>query len=595
MSTDRLKLLVAEPAERAEHSISRIVSGGGFALKLDTAHTGSQALVGITTGHYDCALIDTQLPAFDEASALRELQARGLTTPIIMVIDGADIRRSIALMEAGASECLPRSELTRERVALAVWNAIRTNRALRQISASEQRLSQQLMRDGLTRLPNRTIFFDRVERALAQAQRENTSVAMLLMDLNDFNAVNQSFGHRIGDRLLELAGARLSGVLRGSDSLARIGDDEFAALLPTGGNLAGATATATKLIENMNRVFVIEDHRFTVGAAIGIAVFPLHAANADELLRAAQSALRIAKRDGLRLAVYAEDAVSDHGKQISLAHELREAIPGGQLALHYQPKIDMQTGRACGVEALVRWNHPEKGLLYPDSFIPMAEQIGVIEQLTLWVLNAALEHCARWRREGRDLSVSVNLSAMSLQSQEIGDTIETLLKQWQVPPNRLVLEITESAIISHLARASELLNRLHALGVRIAIDDFGTGYTSLAYLRKLPVNELKIDKSFVMNMLHASDDAVIVRTIIELARNLGLLVVAEGVEDAETWAALRQLGCDVAQGYHMSRPITAQALDQWMVQSHWGLGATVPKAGGHAEPPPRKLPKAHRR
>jgi EAL domain-containing protein (putative c-di-GMP-specific phosphodiesterase class I) len=331
----------------------------------------------------------------------------------------------------------------------------------------------------------------------------------------------------------------------------------------------------------MNRVFVIDDHRFTIASAIGVALFPLHANDADELVRCAETALRAAKRDGTGCAVYAGDDCADHSKHLSLAHDLRQAISGDQLVLHYQPKIDMQTGYISGVEALVRWRHPLQGLLFPDTFIPVAEQIGVIESLTRWVLNAALEQSARWLEQGRDISVSVNLSALSLHNHEIGDTVEALLKTWQVPANRLVLEITESAIISHLARASETLGRLHALGVRISIDDFGTGYTSLAYLRRLPVNELKIDKSFVMNMMRVNDDAVIVRTIIELAHNLGLQVVAEGVEDAETWHALRQLGCNIAQGYHMSRPIDPAALETWFDESSWGLpsGRALSAAG----------------
>ncbi|HUN49680.1 MAG TPA: GGDEF domain-containing response regulator [Candidatus Sulfotelmatobacter sp.] len=569
MSVERLKLLLAEPSGRNGTSLNHALAGTDF--DIETAFNGGQALVALGNGTFDCALIDSHLPAFDEIGALREIRGRGVGMPIVVVVDSNDTQRSRNLIEAGASDCLLRHEVTPERLSLSLWNAVRSHRAFRQIAASEQRLTQQLLYDQLTRLPNRTLFFDRLEQALATARRTQSQVAMLLLDLNDFNTINQTFGYRIGDRLLEIAASRLTGVLRDSDSVARIGDDEFAALLPTGASEAGAVKAAGKLLENMNRVFAIDEHRFTVASAIGIALFPLHAGTADELVRCAETALRAAKRNGVGYSVYTADDGTDHGKQLSLAHELRQAITGNQFLLHYQPKIDMQTGQVSGVEALVRWRHPTQGLLFPDTFIPVAEQIGVIEGLTRWVLNAALEQFARWQNQGRDLSVSVNLSALSLHNHEIGDTVEKLLETWQVPASRLVLEITESAIISHLARASETLGRLHALGVRVAIDDFGTGYTSLAYLRKLPVNELKIDKSFVMNMLRINDDAVIVRTIIELAHNLGLQVVAEGVEDAATWQALRELGCNIAQGYHMSRPIDAQALDTWLSESEWGL------------------------
>jgi diguanylate cyclase (GGDEF)-like protein len=553
---------------------------------VEMAFNGSQALAALATGAFDCALIDSRLLAFDEAGALSEIRSRGVVMPIVIVVDGSEAQRGRALIEAGANDCLLRHEITVERLSLSLWNAVRSYRAFSQMASSEQRLAQQLLYDQLTRLPNRMLFFDRLEQALATARREQNQVAILLLDLNDFNTINQTFGYPVGDRLLETAASRLSGVLRDSDSIARIGDDEFAVLLPTGASEAGAVRAAGKLLESMNRVFAIDRHRFTVASATGIALFPLHAATADEMLRCAETALRAAKRDGIGFSVYAGDDGTDHGKQLSLAHELRQAIVDNQLVLHYQPKIDMQTGHVSGVEALVRWRHPTQGLLFPDTFIPVAEQIGVIEGLTRWVMNAALEQFSCWQSKGRDLSVSVNLSALSLHNHEIGDTVEKLLETWQVPASRLILEITESAIISHLARASETLGRLHALGVRIAIDDFGTGYTSLAYLRKLPVNELKIDKSFVMNMLRANDDAVIVRTIVELAHNLGLQVVAEGVEDAETWQALRQLGCNVAQGYHMSRPIDARALECWLIESEWGLPPDIladrPRAVGES-------------
>ena len=582
MSSERLKLLVAEPSGRNGLSLNHALIGTDF--EIETASNGGQALVALGTGAYDCALIDAHLPAFDETSALNEIRSRGVNMPIVLVVDSAEALRRRALIEAGASDCLLRHEVTADRLSLSLWNAVRSHRAFHQVAASEQRLAHQLLYDQLTRLPNRALFFDRLEQALATARREQNQVAILLLDLNDFNTINQTFGYRIGDRLLELAASRLSGVLRDSDSIARIGDDEFAALLPTGATEGGAVKAAGKLLENMNRVFAIDQHRFTIASAIGVALYPLHAATADELLRSAETALRAAKRDGIGHSVYAGDDGADHGKQLSLAHDLRQAIVGNQLLLHYQPKIDMKTGHVTGVEALVRWRHPTQGLLFPDTFIPVAEQIGLIEGLTQWVMNAALEQSALWQENGRDLSVSVNLSALSLHNHEIGDTVEKLLEKWQVPASRLVLEITESAIISHLTRASETLGRLHALGVRIAIDDFGTGYTSLAYLRKLPVNELKIDKSFVMNMLRINDDAVIVRTIIELAHNLGLQVVAEGVEDADTWHALRKLGCNVAQGYHMSRPIDPQALDSWLSESEWGLPTlSAPAAGGAIE------------
>ena len=555
-------------------SVKQGLADAGVELELDTVGGNHDMRTALGGNGYDCALIDIAMPAFDGAATIAALRDDGVDTPIVMITDGGDTGRSRELLDAGAADCLARGELTGERLCLSLLSAVRAHRALRQLSDSERELANRLLHDELTQLPNRALFFDRTERALALAQRENRPMAMLLLDLNQFSTINQSLGHGVGDRLLAEAGARLFKALRNSDSIARIGDDEFAALLPTGGNLTGAVTAASKLLDVINRPFLINDHRFTISCAVGIALSPLHGMTADKLLACAESAVRIAKRDAVGFAVYSGDDGQDHGRQLSLAHDLREAIKEQQqLLLHYQPKIDMRTGRICGAEALVRWQHPTQGLIYPDNFIPLAEQIGVIEGLTRWVLNAALQQTQVWHSLGLDLSVSVNLSALSLHNQELGDTVERLLTKWRVPPESLVLEITESAIIADVVRASETLNRLHRLGVRLSIDDFGTGYTSLAYLRKLPVSELKIDKSFVMNMRTVNDDSVIVRTIVELGRSLGLQVVAEGVEDAETWDALAALGCDIAQGYHMSRPVDPVAFARWLADAPWGLEA----------------------
>ncbi len=293
--------------------------------------------------------------------------------------------------------------------------------------------------------------------------------------------------------------------------------------------------------------------------------------SAENLLHKSMSALYTAKREKSRFMVYTMQQATERRQLLKLSQELPNAIDDQQLRLHYQPMIRMQDSTVVGVEALVRWQHPSKGLLFPDAFIPLAESSGNIEPLTRWVLDAAIKQGSEWLKKGYRLSVSVNISALILHNPIFPDIVNRLLEQSRFPANLLKLEITESAIISDVVRATDVVNRLHELGVKVSIDDFGTGYTSLSYIRKLPVDEIKIDKSFVLNMNTVADDAVIVRTLLELARNLDLSVVAEGVEDRETWYMLAGLGCNVAQGYYMSRPIETETFENWLLDSPWNV------------------------
>lgn len=563
--------MLAEIDPSKSAMLASALEGSDFDLVIDRAAIGGDVLCALEINAYDCAIVDAALPAFDALGALMELRGRGIDTPIILLVGDDDQRHSRLLLEAGAADCVSDGELAGNRLGLSLWKAVRAHRSLHQLAASQQTLSARLMHDDVTQLPNRALFFDRLEKAVTLARREHAATALLLLDFKDFNQINRTFGYAIGDRLLEVAAARLVSAIRESDTLARVGDNEFAILLPTGATPNGVATAASKLREVLRRAFTIGQYRLHVMPAIGAAICPLHATTSSELMRAAESALWEAKSEARGFVVYAGGGNDDNREKLKLAGQLRQAIDRGELRLHYQPKIDISRARVCGAEALVRWSHPRHGLLSPDNFIPLAEQIGLIGDLTGWVLNVALQQVAEWHRRGLDLSISVNLSPLSLHNRELALLIEALLEKWRVPPSLLVLEITESAIISHMMRASEILRRLHQLGVGISIDDFGTGYTSLAYLRKLPVSELKIDKSFVTNMCRANDDAVIVRTIIELARNLGLKTVAEGVEERETWHALSRMGCEIAQGYYMSRPVEAEAFERWLAESPWSL------------------------
>ncbi len=424
--------------------------------------------------------------------------------------------------------------------------------------------------DLLTQLPNRRLLRDHLEQAIRVAQREHARVALLLLDINRFKEINNTLSHRNGDLLLRQVGPRLRRMLRESDLIAHLGGDEFAVLLPDADG-HGATLVAQKVLDAFEEPFVLEEVTVAVGAGIGIAVYPDHGDGADLLMQRADVAMYVAKEAGNEYFVYASDRDHYHPDRLALMGALRRAIDDNQLFLLYQPQVCVKTGRVVGVEALVRWRHPERGVIPPDQFILLAEHAGLIKPLTLWVLTAALRQCRGWHDRGIAISVAVNLSARSLQDAGLPDQVAAILHHAGAAPGSLELEITESVIMADPARALEILTRLNAMGVRLSIDDFGTGYSSLSYLKKLPVESIKIDKSFVISMVTDQDDAVIVRSTIDLAHTLGLKVVAEGVEQRETWDRLAALGCDSAQGYYLSRPQPADDLTPRLTDSPWGV------------------------
>lgn len=435
------------------------------------------------------------------------------------------------------------------------------SRTLREQAAENE---HQALHDSLTDLPNRTLFHDRVHQALAAARREHVPAAVMIMDLDRFKEVNDTLGHASGDELLKQVGLRLRATLRESDTVARLGGDEFGVLLPKVVDAEAAVAVARKLRTTLEEPFTIHGLALQMEASIGIALFPEHGADVQSLLQRADVAMYVAKEHPSGCEVYARERDAYSPDRLTLLTELRRAIDRGELMLHYQPKADLRSGEIQGVEALVRWQHPQRGMIPPDEFIPPAQKTGVIAPLTLFVLDEALRQCRTWSLQGLDLCVAVNLSTRNLLDIHLPDRIGELLARWEVSPELLELEITESTILADPVRAMQVLSRLDEMGVRIAIDDFGTGYSSLAYLKRLPVDELKIDKSFILGMDESENDAVIVRSTIDLGRNLGLRVVAEGVETQVAWNRLASLGCDVAQGYFLSRPVPAEQLTEWL-------------------------------
>ncbi len=417
--------------------------------------------------------------------------------------------------------------------------------------------------DILTDLPNRILLYDRIQQAIIIGKRENRSLSLLIMDLDRFKEINSTLGHHNGDLLLEQVGSRLQDLLREADTVARLGGDEFAILLVKSDS-EGATEVAKKILERLEEPFLLSGLSIDVSASIGIALYPGHGESAVTLVQHADTAMYKAKETENGVAIYSPQYDRYSTERLALMGELRHAIDENQFFLLYQPKIDIKSGRTNGVEALVRWKHPRLGIVPPDQFITLAEHTGSIKQLTVWVLKEALRQSRSWQKAGIEISVAVNLSVRSLQAPQLLDNIRGLLTTWGVASNFLRLEITESIIMADPALAMEVIKQLTAMGIRFSIDDFGTGYSSLSYLQRLPVDEIKIDKSFVMNMMADENSAAIVGSIIELAHNLGLKVVAEGVENKDTLDRLALDGCDAAQGYLISKPIPQEDLTAWL-------------------------------
>ena len=420
--------------------------------------------------------------------------------------------------------------------------------------------------DKLTGLPNRDLFLDRMRDAIASARANGGSCSVLMMDLDRFKHVNDVLGHAFGDALLQEVARRLEGALvRRTDAVARFGGDEFAVLLPDQ-DAPQARAIVERVRQALEHPMQVQRQTIDMSAGIGLATFPEHADNADLLLARAEIAMYAAKQRRAGALVYDPSFDQKSQDTLSMLSELRHAVEKDELVLYFQPKLSFSDGAMMGVETLVRWVHPQRGFVPPGDFIPFAEHTGFIADITQWVMQKSIEQAAAWRREGMSLSIAVNLSTRDLMDQELPRRFAEMLARHDVKASSFCLEITESAIMDDPQRALATLDRLHAMEFKLSIDDFGTGYSSLAYLKRLPVHELKIDRSFVSGMETDRDDATIVRSTIDLGHNMGMRVVAEGVENEAVWHLLAAAGCDIGQGYFMSKPIPAAQLADWLAK-----------------------------
>lgn len=428
--------------------------------------------------------------------------------------------------------------------------------------------------DGLTGLPNRKMLLDRVTEAISEAARHGRQAGLLLLDLDRFKEVNDTLGHPTGDRLLQLVAQRLRHSVRPGDLVARLGGDEFAVLLPSVRDRAAAREVAARLRAALAEPFRLDGMLFDLEASVGVALHPEHAPDTQSLLQRADVAMYMAKERRAGVETYDSDKDRNSPARLALLGELRRGIDRGELSLHYQPKVSLAGGEVIGMEGLVRWRHPRRGMVLPEEFVPLAEQSYVMHGLTHQVVHSALAEATRWWENGRCVQVAVNISARDLLDASLVDVIAAELLRYDIPPEALQLEVTERVFMTEPSHAMETITALAEFGVPLALDDFGTGYSSLVRLRGLPVQEIKIDASFVRRLADGGDDAVIVRSIVDLARALGIRSVAEGVESAPVLAALGQMGCDAAQGWHLGRPMDAATAAAWLTENARALPST---------------------
>jgi diguanylate cyclase (GGDEF)-like protein len=544
-----------EPGRTGHHEVSRSQVTQALAGKTVTVavHTASPAVADLTerSGLKDGPLLEVFTPVVLNGTVVAAVEFYQALRPVEQRI--AHQTRQMLLLVAGCLALLWGGLLS---LVLSASRRVRKQSSINRESS---------LHDALTGLPNRKLLAERVRQALIVSSRSGRCTGLLLLDLDRFKEVNDTLGHHVGDLLLQEVASRLTGSLRQGDTVARLGGDEFVVLLSELDRPAEASAAARRIEVALAEPFAVESVNLDVEASIGVAICPEHGGDFETLLRHADIGMYTAKASRSGIAVYAPDKDTRSRKKLGLLGELRRAVnTQSGFVLYYQPKADLITGEVQGVEALVRWQHPTDGLVPPADFIPMAEKSGLIHPLTKWVLNEALAQCHAWRSDGMEIPVAVNISTRCLLDANLPEQVRRLLQTHDVRPGLLDLEITESAIMSDPEKAIEVLAALKALGVTLTIDDFGSGYSSMTRLKMLPIDQLKIDQSFITTMTPGSADAAIVRTCIDLGRNLGMSVVAEGVETADIWNQLTELGCDQAQGYYLARPMRADLTTAWI-------------------------------
>ena len=548
-----ISLLIISQSPDQVQMIQRCVEHGYHIHEQQTINHFDQ-IQGALTTDWDVILADYKDSSQLSRSILAHIRLLQIDIPLITVTDKGSEDSAVDAMSNGAQDYILEDNLKRLLPAIGRELTERQSRQARRIA--DETIRHQAYHDGLTGLPNRILLFDRLQQALLTARRNQQNVSLLFMDLNKFKEINDTMGHHTGDVLLQKVAKRLQSLLRQTDTVARMGGDEFSIVLPDTGQ-EQVTGTCEKILNALSSPFQLNNKQVVIGVSIGIVFSPLHGDSVDVLMQKADMAMYFAKKRNLGIAYYSDDLERQSLNQVALSSELKSAIENEELLLDFQPKVDFMTGQLIGAEALMRWQHPEHGLLMPEHFIPLAEQSDLICHLTTWLIKQSLRQCKEWRQNGYDIQLSINISARNLVDYSLRELLQQNLSKYNIPADRLELELTESTMMADPTTAMKLMNQLTQMGVQFAIDDFGTGYSSLSYLKRLPVKCLKIDKSFTLEMTTDDHDAVIIRAAIDMAHNLGMTVVAEGVEDQSTWNLLQILRCDMAQGFHISRPVAA--------------------------------------
>lgn len=554
-----LRLLQVEDTEDDAILVQLTLMRAGydvFARRVDTAEALRYEL---EQAEWDIVIADYTMPGFSGTRALALVRAEHPDLPFIFVSGTIGEDTAVAAMKTGAHDYIMKGNL--KRLPPAVARELREAAVRRERHIANQRVAYLAYHDSLTDLPNRALFLDRLQQAILRSHRDEKGLAVLLIDLDGFKEVNDALGHHAGDLVLQEVATRLRGALRASDTVARLGGDEFAVLLPAT-DVNRAELAARKVLHDLQHPFVVDNRPLVISASIGIAGVPWHATTSDEVLQRADSAMYIAKNDKSGYVIYNANRDQRISGRVSLASSMRQALDGRQFELEYQPIVHIRTGAVRAIESLVRWNHPDLGRLLPDDFIRVAEHTGLVNPLTSFVIERAMTD---WPRTARPAAcgIAVNISPRSLHHAAFPGRIRELLDRFDMTPSSLVLEITENLVMSDPDGAIHCLDELHDMGVRLVIDDFGKGYSSLSYLRRLPVDEIKIDRSFVIGLADGEDDTL-VKAMIELAHNLGMSVVAEGVESESVLQQLAALHCDAAQGYYIFKPSSAQGTALWL-------------------------------
>ena len=530
---------------------------------IQRVHKPDDVSASLNEGNWDVVLAGDRLGQVSVVEVLRLVASRDPDLPVIVLASAPGEEAAVRSIKAGAADHILRDDLARldDAIVREIKDAT-THRARRRAEAKLEHLA---LHDGLTELPNRRLFGDRLASALKAAAREHYGVVLMSMDLNGFKPVNDTFGHHAGDLLLRLVGARLREALRESDTVARLGGDEFGVLVP---KLEGPPVVPPQLVSRLlgafEEPFRIEGVDVTIGVSIGIAIYPFHAPDAETLFRDADIAMYTAKRAKTGYEIYDASRDQYSRDRMSLVDDLRKAIDRRQLVLHYQPIVELRTGRCADVEALVRWQHPERGMIAPNEFLPMFERLRLMRDLSAWAVETALRQASEWREHGVELDVTVNLAAQNLADAELARVVRDAIDASGAPARWLYLEIPESVIMADPERAGLAIDDLATNGIRFAIDDFGTGFSSLAYLDKLKADRLKVDRSFVAGS-GRSQRGAIVRAATELGHTLGFDVLAVGIEDGDDCAKVTAQGCELGQGYHFAPPMPAANVPAWVI------------------------------